>query len=174
MVQEMAWVVSAAIVVAFAAAFLWIAFGAGDKTAYEKILPKAGGVRRTWFAALLALGVAVTAGTLPLMPYPTAQATPAAMQAVTVTGKQWSWEISAKEIKAGVPVEFRVTSSDVNHGFAIYDSKLQVVAQAQAMPGYVNRLRHTFAAPGTYKILCLEYCGLVHHDMMAELVVKPN
>jgi len=45
------------------------------------------------------------------------------------------------------------------------------VAQTQAMPGYTNVLRHTFKDPGNYKILCLEYCGLVHHGMMSELTV---
>ena len=51
---------------------------------------------------------------------------------------------------------------------------MQMVAQTQAMPGYVNRLQYTFATPGTYHILCLEYCGLVHHAMMTDLVVEPN
>jgi cytochrome c oxidase subunit 2 len=47
------------------------------------------------------------------------------------------------------------------------------VAQTQSMPGYTNVLRHTFDEPGTYKILCLEYCGLGHHEMSAEInVVK--
>ena len=67
-----------------------------------------------------------------------------------------------------------VTSADVNHGFGIYDADLRLVAQTQAMPGYTNRLRHTFAAEGTYRVLCMEYCGLVHHNMITEIkVVKP-
>ena len=69
------------------------------------------------------------------------------------------------------PVEFHVTAKDVNHGFAIYNAGLQIIAQTQAMPNYVNVLCYTFAKPGTYQILCLEYCGLVHHDMKTEITV---
>ena len=71
-------------------------------------------------------------------------------------------------------VECRITAEDVNHGFAIYDPSMRIIAQAQAMPGYVNVLRHTFSEPGTYKILCLEYCGLSHHEMAAEFTVTPQ
>ena len=42
------------------------------------------------------------------------------------------------------------------------------------MPGYINRLQYTFTSSGTYHILCLEYCGLVHHQMISDLIVKPN
>lgn len=41
------------------------------------------------------------------------------------------------------------------------------------MPGYVNRLVHTFDRPGRYRLLCLEFCGVVHHDMVAEFEVTP-
>jgi cytochrome c oxidase subunit II len=74
----------------------------------------------------------------------------------------------------GKAVEFHVTGSDVNHGFGIYDPQLRLVAQTQAMPGYTNVLRHTFTKPGSYKILCLEYCGLAHHTMMAEFNVRAS
>jgi cytochrome c oxidase subunit 2 len=86
-------------------------------------------------------------------------------------GYQWRWELSRTEVIAGQPVEFRITSADVNHGFGIYDTNLRLVAQTQAMPGYTNTLRHTFDAEGTYRILCMEYCGLAHHNMVTEIKV---
>ncbi len=76
------------------------------------------------------------------------------------------------ELPVDQPVEFRVTSLDVNHGFGIYNSRAELVAQTQAMPGYVNRLRWEFKEPGTYKILCLEYCGLGHPVMSSSFIVK--
>jgi cytochrome c oxidase subunit 2 len=79
--------------------------------------------------------------------------------------------LSSNRFTAGVPVEFRVTSADVNHGFAIYGPDDRIVTQTQAMPGFTNRLVHTFAAPGRYRVLCLEYCGLAHHGMLAEFEV---
>jgi cytochrome c oxidase subunit 2 len=48
---------------------------------------------------------------------------------------------------------------------------MRIVAQTQAMPGYTNILRYTFSQPGTYQVLCLEFCGLAHHDMKAEIAV---
>lgn len=175
MAQQTAWLVTVTVVGAFTAAFLWVALSARRDADYAKIAAKAGGARRLWFWALIVGGVAAAATTLPLTPYPRAEAASGGdAQVITATGRQWEWTLSAASVKAGRPVEFRVTSDDVNHGFAIYDDKLHVVAQTQAMPGYVNRLRHTFAKPGRYQILCLEYCGLVHHDMKAEFVVAPK
>ena len=54
-------------------------------------------------------------------------------------------------------IEFRVSSKDVNHDFAIYSPKGDIIAQVQAMPGYVNVLRVKFTEPGVYSALCLEY-----------------
>ncbi len=75
-------------------------------------------------------------------------------------------------INAGELVEFRVTSFDVNHGFAIYDSDNNLIAQTQAMPGYVNRLRWRFEEPGAYNVFCLEYCGMGHQLMRTTFVVN--
>jgi cytochrome c oxidase subunit 2 len=66
-----------------------------------------------------------------------------------------------------------VTSRDVNHGFGIYDASLKLLTQIQAMPGYVNKVHYTFTRPGKYRVMCMEYCGLIHHDMIAELTITP-
>jgi cytochrome c oxidase subunit 2 len=71
-------------------------------------------------------------------------------------------------------VEIRVSTSDVNHGFGLYDAGNRLVAQTQAMPGYTNVIRHRFTGAGTYRVLCLEYCGLGHHTMTAQLVVNAS
>lgn len=104
---------------------------------------------------------------------------------VFVSARQFSYATSFESIKPddampneeiilplGKIVEFRVTSFDVNHGFAIYDEDNQLVAQTQAMPGYVNRLRWKFEYSGTYKVLCLEFCGLAHAYMSTSFSVK--
>jgi cytochrome c oxidase subunit 2 len=48
---------------------------------------------------------------------------------------------------------------------------MRIVAQTQAMPGYTNVLRYTFTEAGTYRVLCLEYCGAAHHVMAADIKV---
>lgn len=75
-------------------------------------------------------------------------------------------------VLAGALVEFRVTSQDVNHGFGIFDPERTLIAQVQAMPGYVNRLRIRFDKPGTYNVLCLEYCGIAHFIMRTSFEVR--
>ena len=91
---------------------------------------------------------------------------------VRVTGIQWAWMLSGSQVPVGVPVEFAVTSLDVNHDFAIYSPDGRLVAQVQAMPGYTNHLVYVFPAPGTYTVRCLEYCGLGHHTMVTTLTVS--
>lgn len=130
---------------------------------------------RGWlFGALVVFGVGVTWATLRQFPIPVQGSQAASAQGtqiVQVTARQWAWDIRPDKVAAGTPVEFRVTSSDVNHGFAIYGPNDRIVTQTQAMPGFTNRLVYTFTTPGTYRILCLEYCGLAHHGMLGAVQV---
>lgn len=106
-------------------------------------------------------------------PYPGARARTIGDPTVTINVEalQWAWIVDAKEIPSNTVVEFAVTSRDVNHGFAIYDPDGELVTQVQAMPGYTNKLIWKFDKPGKYTVRCLEYCGIGHHTMLAELTV---
>ena len=66
------------------------------------------------------------------------------------------------------PVTFRLTSPDVIHGFEI----VQTNANTMVVPGYVSQFTTRFSRSGEYLIVCNEYCGLGHHDMMARLIVE--
>ena len=103
--------------------------------------------------------------------YARSSASGAQVQVIEAKGYQWRWELSRNRVAVGQPVEFHVTSADINHGFAIYDTDMHLVVQTQAMPGYINKLNYTFSKKGTYKILCLEYCGVAHHNMITEIEV---
>jgi cytochrome c oxidase subunit 2 len=140
---------------------------------------------RFWFMMILLVVIAIfTSVTIPKSPYylfkdetPSRVVHVGAMQyaflfsdnAITPTTPA---KLPTFELKTNELVEFRVTSLDVNHGFGIYDPSHMLVAQVQAMPGYVNRLRWKFDKPGQYTILCLEFCGLVHQSMRATFTVK--
>lgn len=128
-------------------------------------------LRRALFAALLLLGIGIAWASLRPFPIPVQHAPPQAAQVVDVVGHQWTWDVSQTRLTAGEPVEFRVTASDVNHGFAIYAPDGRIVIQTQAMPGFTNKILYTFRTPGTYRIMCLEYCGVAHNGMTAELDV---
>lgn len=108
-------------------------------------------------------------------------------EVVSVVGYQWLWKMAPgaydkslaqfngkDEITLPVDktIEFIVTSNDVNHNFAIYNSKGYIVAETQAMPDYKNNLYYTFKEKGDYKVLCLEYCGLAHAFMEGTIHVK--
>jgi cytochrome c oxidase subunit II len=140
----------------------------------------AGRGRRRFFIVLTGALVVGLALTLPRMPYPAETQRPDRI--VYVTGKQYAfalsdspitsaqgWEEAAYsdsvEVPRGSLVEFRVATLDVNHGFSLYSPQGVLVAQTQAMPGYVNRLRVRFEQPGRHTVLCLEFCGMAHHRM---------
>jgi cytochrome c oxidase subunit 2 len=71
-------------------------------------------------------------------------------------------------VPANQPVTFRITSSDVVHGFQVVGTN----ANAMAIPGYVSQFTMTFPRPGEYLITCNEYCGLLHHAMVGKLLVQ--
>lgn len=171
--QSIAWQLSLTLVAALAAGFVFVIANARQRRDYAPVVHRAYRFRARLFWAIVVLGVPATVFTLSRIPYPAFAGVPANVQVVDAIGYQWWWELSTDRVQAGQPVEFRLTSGDVNHGFGIYDENLRLVAQAQAMPGYVNRLVHTFDRPGRYRLLCLEFCGVVHHDMVAELEVTP-
>ena len=126
-------------------------------------------IRRRWLGLLAALLVAVVGAALLTTPY--ASGSGAGRLEVTVTAGQFYWVIRPAEIPAGAPVRFDVTSADVNHGFGIYDPGGELVGSVQAMPGYHNHLDLTFDRPGRYRILCLEFCGVLHHRMEGAFTV---
>lgn len=71
-------------------------------------------------------------------------------------------------VPAGLPVTFRITSSDVMHGFQIVGTN----ANSMAIPGYVSQFSLTFTRRGEYVITCNEYCGILHHAMVGKLIVQ--
>ena len=128
-------------------------------------------LRHRLFVLALLCGTAIAGFTLLPWPYD-AQASQVSRH-IDIKARQWAWELSDQTARVGEVIEFRVTSEDVNHGFALYDNQQHMVAQIQAMPGFVNKVTHRFTSPGVYKVLCLEYCGVAHHGMVADIQVSP-
>lgn len=141
--------------------------------------------KRFWFVLILFSILAIFASvTLPKSPYFLFSGEQPS-KVVYVAARQFYFVMSYQAIDPANPtgepsielntnemVEFRVTSLDVNHGFAIYNPHNELIAQTQAMPGYVNRLRWKFSEPGLYTVYCLEYCGMAHQAMKTTITVK--
>lgn len=165
--------VSYAVVCAFAIVFmLFVAVSTrGRRRASEEGLRKLGQRERTWFAIVIGLLVALLFATIFFTPY--GRGAGAHHQTVSVKAVQFAWLIRGKPIKAGTAVEFRLTSADVNHGMAVYTQGGKLLFQVQVMPGKTQTYVYTFKKPGTYRILCLEYCGVDHDLMQGRLTVIP-
>lgn len=122
-----------------------------------------------WLVAVVVGLFALLMATIFYVPY--GETAGPGKQVVRVTGVQFAWAIEPGEVRAGAPVEFLATSSDVSHAFGVYDEDGTLVLQAQVVPGETQRIVHTFDEPGSYEVLCLEFCGVNHHEMVATLRV---
>jgi len=147
---------------------------------------RANRLRLVFFVSLGVILATFLTLTLPRLPYPVEASTPERI--VLAVGKQYAWSLTegstptlanwdtafspVATVPVGAVVEFRVTTLDVNHGFSLYAPDGSLMAQTQAMPGYVNRLRVIFDKPGTYTVLCLEFCGMSHHRMRGVVEVR--
>jgi cytochrome c oxidase subunit 2 len=102
---------------------------------------------------------------------------------ITVNAIQWSWQFTYKEagpdatvtgtpaqpptlyMPLGEKVRFKITASDVVHGFWI---------QIQNIPGVENQIEFTAQKLGTYPGRCNILCGRQHSQMLFDVkVVTP-
>jgi cytochrome c oxidase subunit II len=104
---------------------------------------------------------------------------PAKPLVVDVTGQQWTWTYSYPSLRVesnelylpvGRPVQFRVTSDDVLHGFDV--DGLGVLMDAN--PGWwATAPTVTPTKLGNYATRCDELCGLYHTYMWSPVKVVP-
>jgi cytochrome c oxidase subunit 2 len=86
-----------------------------------------------------------------------------------VVAKKWSFIPTRLKVQKGSVVDFYVTSKDIVHGFMIDGTEVNLMA----LPGVVNYVQARFDKPGKHQIICHEYCGTGHHDMIGILEVTP-
>jgi cytochrome c oxidase subunit 2 len=125
---------------------------------------------RRWLVIVVVILVALLAATIWLAPY--GHSTPANAQVVRVEARQFFWQITPARVKVDRPVAFVTRATDVNHGFGVYRGHT-FIAQIQVVPGRSSTLVRTFHHTGTYTVLCLEFCGVGHHDMRSTFEVIP-
>jgi cytochrome c oxidase subunit 2 len=97
---------------------------------------------------------------------------------VQVTARRWSWWFDhpggkgAAELHlvAGRPAELLLASTDVIHSLYLPDFRLK----QDAVPGRFTRMSFTPILPGTFPIVCAEYCGADHSRMATAAVVHPD
>jgi cytochrome c oxidase subunit 2 len=126
---------------------------------------------KAWLGVVIAILVALLLSTIFFIPYGASAG--AEGQLVRVEAVQFGWKVEPATVTAGTPVEFRLTSLDTNHGFGVYNDANVLLFQVQVIPGETQKGVYTFEKPGTYTILCLEFCGVGHHLMRGQLTVEP-
>jgi cytochrome c oxidase subunit II len=107
--------------------------------------------------------------------YRTLQTPPADAMPIYVTAKQWMWEfadpagptaINVLTVPVGRPIKLIMTSRDVIHGFYVPAFRIkQDVVPGRALTTWFEAIE-----PGTFDILCTQYCGTRHAEMRAQVV----
>ncbi len=85
----------------------------------------------------------------------------------TIKAMTFGYQPNEIEIPVGSTVIFQVTSQDVVHSFTIPGTNVNMMVT----PGHINKAEHTFTEPGSYLVLCNEYCGTGHHYMQMTIEV---
>ncbi|HEV2862351.1 MAG TPA: cytochrome c oxidase subunit II [Pyrinomonadaceae bacterium] len=102
---------------------------------------------------------------------------------VKVTGRQWWWEATYENsvaqytlttaneihIPVGVPVLFKLASTDVIHSFWVP----QLHGKTDLIPGHETILWLRADKPGAYRGQCAEFCGYQHAHMGLVVVAEP-
>jgi cytochrome c oxidase subunit II len=95
---------------------------------------------------------------------------------IDVIGRQFEWEfiypdnttsIDEVWVEDGQTVIFTIWSEDVIHSFFMPDFKLKV----DAFPNYKDTVYIVATPPGEYQIVCAEFCGDIHSEMLGTLHV---
>jgi cytochrome c oxidase subunit 2 len=100
---------------------------------------------------------------------------PAGAMPIYVTAKQWMWEFAYPAgptsadvlvVPVGRPVRLIMTSRDVIHGFYVPAFRIK----QDVVPGRALTTWFEAVEPGTFDVLCTQYCGTRHSLMRAQII----
>ncbi|GAA4005883.1 ba3-type cytochrome C oxidase subunit II [Comamonas faecalis] len=86
---------------------------------------------------------------------------------IYLIGRLWNWW-PILELEKGKTYKLHMTSMDYNHGFSLQPNNINI----QVVPGYEHVIKITPNESGMYSIVCNEFCGIGHHEMVGRLYVK--
>ena len=89
---------------------------------------------------------------------------------VRLVAEQYLFVPDCAQVPTDTPVKFRITSTDVIHGFLLPATNVNTMV----VPGYTAEVRTAFSRPGVYYMPCNEFCGYGHHGMWARVKVVPR
>lgn len=92
---------------------------------------------------------------------------------VYVGAMTYHWDGFPVVLEAGREYDIHLGSYDVQHGFSVRpEENLSKHVNLQILPGYEWIIPMTFDEPGTYRVLCNEFCGDGHESMNGRFVVE--
>ena len=121
---------------------------------------------RSHAAAVAGTALLLGAGTLLARQDP---ATASAPREIEVVASRFAFEPARIEITEGETVRLLVRSADGVHGIEIKGHRVNRPVPRGGKPVTIE---FTASAPGTYEIVCSEYCGEGHESMTGTLVVQ--
>lgn len=94
---------------------------------------------------------------------------------IKATAQMWAWSFEYPDgrrsgelgLPEGRPVKLTLTSTDVIHSFYLPAFRVK----QDAVPGAQNTLWFVPDQKGVYEVLCTEYCGYGHSQMLTKAVV---
>jgi len=86
---------------------------------------------------------------------------------VTMVAARYGFYPQEIEVPANTPVKLRIASFDVLHGVHVPFSNMNTMV----VPGYVSEVHTQFQTPGSFPMICNEYCGLGHDYMYSKIHV---
>ena len=89
---------------------------------------------------------------------------------VRMIADQYAFVPDCVNVAVDTPVKFRLTSTDVIHGFLLPATNVNTMV----VPAFVAEVRTRFTRPGVYRMPCNEFCGNGHHGMWARVNVVPK
>jgi cytochrome c oxidase subunit II len=95
--------------------------------------------------------------------------TASAPRVIEVVAKKFTFEPAKVEVTEGERIRLMVRSEDGVHGIEIKKVKVNKIVPRGGTPIEIDFVA---PAPGTYEVLCSEYCGDGHEAMTGMLVVQ--
>ena len=85
---------------------------------------------------------------------------------VYLIGRLWQWW-PLLELEKGQTYRLHISSMDWQHGFSVQPVNINT----QIVPGYEMVLTVTPDTDGDQTIICNEYCGIGHHNMVGKIYI---
>lgn len=86
---------------------------------------------------------------------------------VYMVGGGWNWW-PILELEKGKTYRMHLSSLDYQHGFSIQPVNINL----QILPGYDTVFSMTPTQTGEFGVICNEFCGIGHHNMLGMIYVK--